>query len=225
MQKGIEDMASSNFIQRILSSVVIVSVASLVWYIGVFGIFGIVMLIFCVALYEILDIAHGRLIVYGIFSVTVLTVSLLYVYHISKYLFLWMILNVWVVDVCAYCAGKCFKGAKIAPKISAGKTWSGLFGGILAAILVNYFVFVNAQDNQFLVSALLGILVAVIAQIGDFLESWFKRMCKVKDSGNFIPGHGGVLDRIDGFLLFAPMTWFCSGLIVQILCLNCFYWL
>lgn len=119
------------------------------------------------------------------------------------------ILPVIAVDVGAYFAGRAIGGPKIAPRISPAKTWSGLVGGALLAGLVG--VAVELTDfgpaaapgtSMFaLAMAMLGgVLIAIIAQAGDFFESWMKRRAGVKDSGALIPGHGGLFDRLDGFI-------------------------
>ncbi|MFM2301237.1 MAG: hypothetical protein RLZZ84_973 [Pseudomonadota bacterium] len=116
-------------------------------------------------------------------------------------------------DVGAYFAGRTFGGPKIAPKVSPSKTWSGLGGGILGATLV-WLVALDAAHNGFdhapalperlaanvWPALMIGTLTAVIAQAGDFFESWMKRRAGVKDSGRLIPGHGGLFDRVDGLL-------------------------
>lgn len=99
------------------------------------------------------------------------------------------------VDVWAYFFGRRFGGPKIAPAISPSKTWSGLVGGVLGAVLVMYLT--HGHDWRF---ALTGVPIAVVAQAGDFFESWMKRRAGVKDSSNLIPGHGGLFDRLDGLL-------------------------
>lgn len=99
------------------------------------------------------------------------------------------------VDVWAYFAGRKFGGPKIAPSISPSKTWSGLWGGMAGATLALYLF--SHHDWRF---ALAGPPVAIIAQAGDFFESWMKRRAGVKDSGTIIPGHGGLFDRVDGLL-------------------------
>jgi len=99
------------------------------------------------------------------------------------------------VDVWAYAFGRKFGGAKIAPAISPSKTWSGLVGGMLGAAIVLFLV--RGHDWRW---ALAGPPVAVLAQAGDFFESWMKRRAGVKDSGKLIPGHGGLFDRVDGLL-------------------------
>ncbi len=110
------------------------------------------------------------------------------------------------VDIGAYFAGRTIGGPKIAPRISPNKTWAGLFGGIVAATLVIALVTSQlvVKGPPFLqalwYAAPIGAGIAVIAQAGDFLESWMKRRAGVKDSGKLIPGHGGLLDRLDGHL-------------------------
>ena len=125
------------------------------------------------------------------------------------------------VDIGAYFAGRTFGGPKIAPAISPSKTWTGLAGGIIAATFVAFWTIMASglcyYDGppvwfpclpfgwvgwaEFLMSsAILGAGVAVVAQAGDFFESWMKRKAGVKDSGDLIPGHGGLFDRTDGLL-------------------------
>jgi phosphatidate cytidylyltransferase len=117
--------------------------------------------------------------------------------------------TVWATDIGAYFAGRAIGGPKIAPKISPSKTWAGLVGGMIAATVVlwigsNYGVFKQSDgiDAEHLVAVApwMGALAAVLAQAGDFFESWMKRRAGVKDSGNLIPGHGGLFDRLDGLL-------------------------
>ena len=114
------------------------------------------------------------------------------------------------VDVGAYFAGRAIGGPKIAPRISPSKTWAGLLGGALAAGLVGAGVELadvgpGAVLPGYTISALAlalltGLVIAVLAQSGDFFESWMKRRAGVKDSSRLIPGHGGLFDRLDGFL-------------------------
>lgn len=107
-------------------------------------------------------------------------------------------------DVGAYFSGRAIGGPKIAPRISPSKTWAGLGGGIVAATLfLSVVVWLALDDyrNPFLALALLvGPLSAIVAQAGDFFESWMKRRAGVKDSGRLIPGHGGLFDRVDGLM-------------------------
>lgn len=118
---------------------------------------------------------------------------------------LFLVAIVWASDIGAYAAGRLVGGAKLAPGISPAKTWSGAAGGLVAALVVGCLVaqalVPAAPVPVLLVAAMLGIA----AQAGDLLESWIKRRCHVKDSSHLIPGHGGLLDRVDGLLAAAPV--------------------
>lgn len=115
----------------------------------------------------------------------------------------WVMLVTWATDIGAYFAGRAIGGPKLAPRISPNKTWAGLIGGMAMAALVGWLVAgsqIFALGMPFL---WIGAPMAVIAQAGDLYESWEKRRCGVKDSGTILPGHGGVLDRVDGLLVVA----------------------
>lgn len=119
---------------------------------------------------------------------------------------LWLVLSVVVTDVAAYCAGRTIGGPKLWVRISPNKTWAGLIGGMAgSAALGAFFGSYIALANPVLL-ALAGALIAVLAQAGDFAESALKRSFGVKDSGNLIPGHGGILDRIDGQITVLPVA-------------------
>ncbi len=109
-----------------------------------------------------------------------------------------------VIDVSAFIAGKTIGGPKLAPRISPGKTWAGLLGAMLCCGLV---LMLTHRHIPALGMVLGGYLLAIVAQIGDLFESWVKRRAGVKDSGRLIPGHGGLLDRLDGYLTAVPMIW------------------
>jgi phosphatidate cytidylyltransferase len=124
-----------------------------------------------------------------------------------------VLLAVIATDIGAYFAGRTFGGPRIAPAISPSKTWSGLFGAMIAsgALLAGWLVYGRHHldppryaDVHDAVAALrgfvAGMLIALVAQAGDFFESWMKRRAGVKDSGRLIPGHGGLFDRVDGLL-------------------------
>lgn len=123
-------------------------------------------------------------------------------------------------DTGGYLFGRTIGGPKIARRISPSKTWAGLLGAMLCAAL---WLFVSAQFllpaqleatwEDPLGAAIIGAVLAVLAQIGDFLESWLKRKAGVKDSSKLIPGHGGVLDRVDGLLPVALVVGVLSTLL------------
>ena len=127
----------------------------------------------------------------------------------------WLFLVVWATDVGAYVFGRTIGGPKIAPSISPSKTWAGLLGGVVfTAVVMNvmYRVFTGAWletlGGMFVIGVLWGAPLVVVAQAGDFFESWMKRRANMKDSGTLIPGHGGLFDRVDGLIpvaiLFYP---------------------
>lgn len=115
---------------------------------------------------------------------------------------LWLISCVWATDIGAYFIGLSVGGPKIARRISPTKTWAGLLGGMLCSAIVGY-AFECYHPEYRLNYFYLAPLVTIVAQFGDFLESGFKRYFNLKDSGTLIPGHGGVLDRVDGLVAAA----------------------
>lgn len=120
---------------------------------------------------------------------------------------------VWATDIMAYFCGRALGGPKLAPKISPGKTWSGAIFGTLAGMAAGTAVALVSIDRGGLWVPLLSAVLAVTSQIGDLFESWLKRRYAVKDSGRLIPGHGGVMDRVDG-LVFAAFAAFLIGLAI-----------
>jgi phosphatidate cytidylyltransferase len=113
---------------------------------------------------------------------------------------LWILACVWATDIGAYFIGSYAGGAKLAPSISPSKTWSGLVGGMCASAVVSAMCGLLFGAGDTFLLALTGVAVAIVAQAGDLLESAAKRRAGVKDSGSIIPGHGGLLDRIDGLI-------------------------
>ncbi len=112
---------------------------------------------------------------------------------------MWLMLVVWATDTFAYFAGRLIGGPKLAPQLSPKKTWSGLLGGMAGAALISS-VYAWSWFPSWGALALVAASLAVVAQIGDIFESALKRTFGVKDSGTLIPGHGGVLDRVDGLV-------------------------
>jgi phosphatidate cytidylyltransferase len=116
----------------------------------------------------------------------------------------WLMLVTWATDIFAYFAGRGIGGPKLAPKISPNKTWAGLIGGMAGAAMVGAAAaWLLGIDGPFL---WLGAPMGLLAQLGDLYESRVKRRLGVKDSGALLPGHGGVLDRLDGLLPVALAT-------------------
>jgi phosphatidate cytidylyltransferase len=115
-----------------------------------------------------------------------------------------LLLVVWASDIGAYVAGRLIGGPKLAPAISPGKTWAGSAGGLVAAMAVGWLAahLLGPEPGLRVLAVAAGLGVAT--QVGDLLESWIKRRFGVKDSSHLIPGHGGLLDRLDGLMAAAP---------------------
>jgi phosphatidate cytidylyltransferase len=119
---------------------------------------------------------------------------------------IFLVLAVWASDIGAYAAGRLLGGPKLAPLISPGKTWSGAAGGLVAAMLVGLVAGEVIAPGAAIRAAMLAALIGAASQGGDLLESAIKRGFGVKDSGRLIPGHGGLMDRLDGLLAAAPVA-------------------
>jgi phosphatidate cytidylyltransferase len=122
----------------------------------------------------------------------------------SAALVLWVMIVTWATDTLAYFAGRTIGGPKLAPRISPNKTWAGLGGGIAGAALFGWLT--ASALTMWPLFLWLGGPMGLVAQAGDLFESWLKRRAGVKDSGTLLPGHGGVLDRLDGLLAVALAT-------------------
>lgn len=148
---------------------------------------------------------HRYLLMFGVPYIVLGIASFVWMYVIfGDITTLWFVLSVWAVDIGGYVVGCTVKGPKLAPKISPNKTWSGLFGAMLFSALMSVAVSWYFNRGFYEVFAVLGVILAIISQMGDLLESKIKRYLGVKDSSNLIPGHGGIFDRIDGLLFAAP---------------------
>jgi phosphatidate cytidylyltransferase len=125
---------------------------------------------------------------------------------------LWTLVVTWSTDIFAYFAGRSIGGPKLAPRISPSKTWAGLIGGVAGAGLLGWLIAIWLDlEAPF---PYVGALMGLFAQAGDLFESWLKRRAGVKDSGTLLPGHGGALDRLDGYLpvVLATLAILMSGL-------------
>ena len=140
----------------------------------------------------------------GFLYVGMPSLALISLSWVGEVLVLWVFAVTWSTDILAYFAGRAIGGPKLAPRVSPNKTWAGLIGGMAGAALFGW-----AVASWFQMGALflwLGAAMGAVAQAGDLYESWVKRRAGVKDSGRLLPGHGGVLDRLDGMLAVALVT-------------------
>lgn len=115
-----------------------------------------------------------------------------------------ILLLIWISDISAYFVGKSTGKRKLFPKVSPGKTWEGFLGAGLITIIFSYFFFSYFKILDLRTWAIIGLCIWLFGSIGDLVESKFKRKAGIKDSGSILPGHGGFLDRFDGFIFCIP---------------------
>ncbi len=120
-----------------------------------------------------------------------------------------LLLALWASDICAYTVGKNFGKRLLVPQISPKKTVEGLLGAMLGSMII-IVLFHGLLDFSIAKALIIGALMGMLGQAGDLLESAGKRLCHKKDSSNLIPGHGGILDRIDSFIFTAPFLYICT---------------
>lgn len=222
---------------RTLSSVAMMSVAIAAIWIGGYAFMALVIFVGLGVFWEFARLVTGLTkdgtsraawLVFGLFYVGLACFTLLV---FSAQFFgmtpaIMLIAGVIGTDVGAYFAGRTFGGPKIAPRISPSKTWSGLLGGMAGAgltmVAIQAIIYWSREggighDDIYLTYGwqrllLTGVVLAAVAQSGDFFESWMKRRAGVKDSGTLIPGHGGLFDRTDGLIAVA----FAAGLVMLV---------
>tara|TARA_A100001011_G_scaffold313223_1_gene330997 strand:- start:148 stop:777 length:630 start_codon:yes stop_codon:yes gene_type:complete len=195
---------NTELVKRILSSIIIIP---LVFYFLISGSFFLVFFLiicFIIAFYEWINISKKTS--YKIFGFIFLSFSFFTFYDLSIELFplIFVILISISTDVGGYIFGKIFKGPKLT-RISPNKTYAGMVGGYLLSlacllIITNFIDYKMTPFRLFFIT----ILLSTISQIGDIIISYFKRKAKIKNTGNLIPGHGGILDRIDGIIFSVP---------------------
>jgi phosphatidate cytidylyltransferase len=206
-----------NIILRILSAMVIgaIFITSILWLRSIFycvlTVVGALMLLewYKITYSSWLDLLIGVIIIPSSIS----SIALLSFFDENGWLLLTYFTTIWSVDIFAMIFGKNIGGTKLAPVISPHKTVSGLIGGVITATIIVYAIqfipfyqlpYFYSQENKFII-AFGALIIGFISQYSDLFVSIFKRKFHVKDSGNIIPGHGGMLDRFDSFLLTAPI--------------------
>ena len=137
--------------------------------------------------------------------------------------FAWIPLIAWVCDTCAYFAGRALGRHKLVPQLSPKKTVEGAIGGIIGSVLVGaifgYVLYRNVTHDTGVIFVLILITLAgsIISQLGDLLASGIKRNHKIKDYGNIIPGHGGIMDRFDSVIFVTPCIYFLAAVLVPLM--------
>lgn len=202
---------------RIFSSIIIAPLTIYLIYKGSFIFFFFILLCYFISVYEWTLMSKKKR--YFLPGIIFLTFSFINVYllrynfsnEISLYLFFFVVITCIFTDIGGYLFGKVFKGPKLT-KISPNKTIAGVIGSYLLPIFFINFFFNNIFSNFFLNNTyifkinifILILLVSTVSQIGDLIISYFKRISNINDTGKIIPGHGGILDRIDGMIFAIP---------------------
>jgi len=192
----------SNFKKRFVISLLAFPLIYILLYQKIlFNLLIVIIFLFC--LYEWIKIFNKKNIIFflGLLILFFFLISLIRIYNFEDYnlKFLWLILLTWLTDIGGYIFGKLFGGPKLI-KISPNKTWAGAVGSIILsqfAFLI-FFLDANYKFNFYILFSQL--FLSIIGQIGDILMSYIKRKNNKKDTSNFIPGHGGFLDRVDGLI-------------------------
>jgi len=192
----------SNFKKRFIISLLAFPIIYILLYQKIFSNFLIfIVFIFCVYEWNKIFIKKNYIYLLGFLILLVFLFSLLKIYNAESYnlKFLWLVLIAWLTDIGGYIFGKLFGGPKLI-KISPNKTWSGALGSL---ILSQFACLIFFLDNSYKINFNIffyQFLLSITGQIGDILMSYIKRMNDKKDTSNFIPGHGGFLDRVDGLI-------------------------
>ena len=146
----------------------------------------------------------------GFFAWLILMLCSVYVVGAHPWIMLWLLMIIVGADVGGWLFGLIFGGDKMWERISEHKTWAGQIGGIICGTLMSvlFFLYIKPYGNDIVFAILMGISFALLSQYGDLTASFIKRCLKIKDFGNILPGHGGILDRFDGWIYILPLMWF-----------------
>ena len=195
---------SKELVKRVLSSIILLPLVFYFLTSGSFLLILFIVLCLIITFYEWNKMNKNKF--YKIFGIIFLLFSFYTFYHLSFELFLliYVILICISTDIGGYFFGKIFKGPKLTT-ISPNKTYAGMFGGYLLSliclIVITNFIDYSIKTFQLI---LITILLSTVSQVGDIIVSYFKRQANIKNTSNLIPGHGGLLDRIDGMIFAVP---------------------
>ena len=161
-------------------------------------------------LYEMWKLRKGKSLFtsYGIIPYLYVIIPFTLVHFITSEIILALFILIWVFDTFAYLIGSRFGKNKMLPSVSPKKSWEGFFGGLFFTIITFHliiFTYTCIMEITLLLS--LPLIISITASAGDFIASYYKRVANVKDSGNIIPGHGGMIDRMDSFLITIPIIY------------------
>lgn len=213
--RKISTFKAQNTGKRILSAAILIPAALFILFQGGVLYSVALVLIGLLMAYEWFSMSKNHSVLWKLFGILYILAPILSMWYIRVQadgfiIMLWMLVIIWSTDTGAFISGIVFGGPKLAPYISPSKSWSGFMGGMLlafaAAQIFNILGLLNAKISY------ISLLIALVGQIGDLFESLCKRKFGVKDSGRIIPGHGGVLDRMDSVMFasvaLALLLWF-----------------
>ena len=201
----------NNFLKRLLSSVILIPIILYLILLGSYFLIFFIILCFLLSCYEWnLIVKKINVKIYGIFFL-IFSYYSFYMISLDTKLVFFILLICISTDIGGYFFGKLFKGPKLT-KISPNKTYAGMIGSfffslISLIIFIEFFGYLYEPTKFFLIT----LIISIVSQIGDIIVSFFKRVSNIKDTGNLIPGHGGLLDRIDGMIFVFP-TLYLSNL-------------
>ena len=215
---------NNNLTKRFISSLIILPIALLFIANGSLFFIFFLTILFLITSYEWVKMSKKK-ILYKILGIIFLILSFYSAFHLRRYaglnFFLFIILISIFTDIGGYIFGKFFKGPKLT-KISPNKTYSGVIGSLIMPVFAGLLYIKNIQlplgvnvpikldtlNNNFDLTILIMILtISIISQLGDLTISYFKRLSKIKDTGKILPGHGGLLDRVDGLIFVIPISY------------------
>ena len=198
-------------VKRILSSILLIPISFFFIIKGSLAFIIFISVCFFITTYEWYMMTRDK--PYNIYGYLFLFISFYSIYEmrIDESLGYWIFMLVTIIcistDIGGYVFGKLFKGPKLT-KFSPNKTYSGMIGGyvlsIISSVIFTHFTFENVLPNNQIIFVL---IISTISQLGDIMVSYFKRLSKVKDTGKIIPGHGGILDRVDGMIFAFPFSY------------------
>ena len=201
---------NKELLKRILSSIILLPLALFFIIKGSYLFIFFILLCFCIIAYEWHLMSKNKK--YYIPGLIFLFFSIISIYcfriHLENYIFFLFVVTICVsTDIGGFVFGKIFKGPKLT-KFSPNKTYYGMFGGFILSLIIIAIVPIFHIDQIGLSEILLIVSISSISQIGDIIISFFKRLSNVKDTGKIIPGHGGLLDRVDGMIFAIPFAYF-----------------
>ena len=204
---------NQELIKRILSSIVLIPVALFFVIKGSFLFIFFISTCFCIILYEWHMMRKKKSYYFLGFLFLIFSFVTIYELRFANYIigndYMWILIILIVcvsTDVGGYIFGKIFKGPKLT-KLSPNKTYAGMFGGYILSLITLFFSFQYFKLELSIEWLFFTLLISSVSQLGDIIISYFKRLSKIKDTGKIIPGHGGLLDRVDGMIFAFPFVY------------------